>query len=148
MSASESTQTAQSIHQPPPISSPAWIRIPATDVPRAQKFYEEVFDWKFHDHSSAGYSVDKLAVFTIPGAPTLMGGIGKVEVEEGASPRKKGDGAILLYMRVQSVEETLAKAENAGGEVSKEKWTEGDHTQLGEFRDTEGNLVGVLKWVM
>ena len=61
-----------STHQSPAIGSPAWIRIPATDVPRAQKFYEEVFGWKFHDQSSAGYVPSKLAVFSIPGAPTLM----------------------------------------------------------------------------
>jgi hypothetical protein len=71
-SESTSTQTAQSTHQQPAIGSPAWIRIPASDVPRAQKFYQEVFGWKFHDHSKEGYAINKLAVFTIPGAPTLM----------------------------------------------------------------------------
>jgi predicted enzyme related to lactoylglutathione lyase len=71
-SESTSTQTAQSTHQQPAIGSPAWIRIPASNVPRAQKFYQEVFGWKFHDHSKEGYAVNKLAVFTIPGAPTLM----------------------------------------------------------------------------
>ena len=67
-------------------------------------------------------------------------------VEDGAAPRKTGDGAILLYLRVQDIEETLAKATSAGGVVVREKWVEGGHTQLGEFRDTEGNLVGVLTW--
>jgi len=71
-SESTSTQTAQITHQQPAIGSPAWIRIPASNVPRAQKFYQEVFGWKFHDHSKEGYAVNKLAVFTIPGAPTLM----------------------------------------------------------------------------
>jgi hypothetical protein len=69
---SESTQTqTQEIRQTPSLNSPAWIRIPATQVARAQKFYEEVFGWKFME-IQGGYAPDKLAVFTIPGAPTLM----------------------------------------------------------------------------
>jgi predicted enzyme related to lactoylglutathione lyase len=71
MSTSESTQTVQSTNQDPPIGTPAWIGIPATNILRAQKFYQEVFDWKFHNHYSGQYA-DRLSVFTIPGAPTLM----------------------------------------------------------------------------
>jgi hypothetical protein len=71
MSTSESTQTVQSTNQNPPIGTPAWIGIPATNILRAQKFYQEVFDWKFHNHYSGQYA-DRLSVFTIPGAPTLM----------------------------------------------------------------------------
>jgi predicted enzyme related to lactoylglutathione lyase len=55
---------------------------------------------------------------------------------------------MVLYMKVESVEETLDKAKSAEGEVVKEKWVEGGHTEMGEFRDTEGNLVGVLKWLI
>lgn len=67
------------------------------------------------------------------------------EAEE-AGGRKRGDGGIVMYTRVESVEDTLEKAKGAGGEVVKEMWIEGNHTQLGEFRDTEGNLVGILRW--
>ncbi len=71
-----------------------------------------------------------------------------MDEEEEVGPRKKGDGTILLYVSVQSVEETLEKAQNAGGEVVKQKSDDGEHMQLGYFQDTEGNLVGVLKWGM
>jgi uncharacterized protein len=67
-------------------------------------------------------------------------------VDDGAVSSTRGDGGIVLYMRVENVEATLEKAKVAGGGVVKEKWNEGGHTELGEFRDTEGNLVGVLKW--
>jgi predicted enzyme related to lactoylglutathione lyase len=73
-----------------------------------------------------------------------QGGIGFVEEQE--MENKKGERGIVLYMRVESVEGTLEKAKVAGGEVVKEMWVEGNHTQLGQFKDTEGNLVGVLKW--
>jgi predicted enzyme related to lactoylglutathione lyase len=69
--ASESTQTEiQDNHKPPAIGSPAWIGISATQVSRAKKFYEEVFGWKFM--SNTGNAPEKLAVFGIPGAPTLL----------------------------------------------------------------------------
>jgi predicted enzyme related to lactoylglutathione lyase len=69
--ASESTQTEiQDSHKPPAIGSPAWISISATQVSRAKKFYEEVFGWKFM--SNTGTAAEKLAVFGIPGAPTLL----------------------------------------------------------------------------
>jgi len=59
--------------QPPAIGVPAWIRIPATDVLRAKQFYKEVFYWEFYDYPTDDEAaVEELAVFTIPGAPTLI----------------------------------------------------------------------------
>jgi predicted enzyme related to lactoylglutathione lyase len=116
-------------------------------VPRAQKFYETVFGWKFMDHQDRGYAPDKLSIFRVPGLPTLMGGIGKVEGEGKVKGEREGEG-VLIYLMVESVKECLVRVEKEGGTVSKGMWVEGDHTELGEFRDTEGNLVGVLKWLI
>jgi len=69
-----------------------------------------------------------------------------VEVEEATGPRPTIDGAIMLYMKVESIKETLEKATSAGGMVVRQNGGEGDCLQMGEFRDTEGNLVGVVKW--
>ncbi|KIO24624.1 hypothetical protein M407DRAFT_244374, partial [Tulasnella calospora MUT 4182] len=55
--------------------------------------------------------------------------------------------AVLNYIKVAGVDETLKKVVEAGGKVVEEKWTEGNHTDMGTFEDTEGNLVGLLHWL-
>lgn len=57
-------------------------------------------------------------------------------------------GGVVNYILVQDVEATLQKVTAAGGKVVKEMWVEGTHTELGRFCDTEGNLGGVLKWLI
>jgi len=36
----------------------------------------------------------------------------------------------------------------AGGSVVMEKVADGDHTLRGRVSDTEGNVVGILKWLI
>lgn len=121
------------------------MRIPAFSVSRAQTFYEAVFDWKFRpSDTTQSYAADQLRIFHTPGS--AMGGIAKVYSEE--QEGKKKDGGIVVYMVVEDVKATLEKAKAAGGQVLKEMWIEGHHTELGEFKDSEGNLVGVLRWLI
>lgn len=58
------------------------------------------------------------------------------------------DDGVVLYVLVESVDIALGRVADFGGTVVKEKWVEGGHTELGEFRDTEGNLMGVMRWVI
>jgi len=52
------------------------------------------------------------------------------------------------YVLVADLDAALEKVKEAGGKVEREKWVEGGHTELGLYRDTEGNLGGVLKWLI
>lgn len=63
------------------------------------------------------------------------------ETNEG---KKEG---IIVYFMVEDVEATLKKVVDNGGKIKQEKRIEGGHTELGSFWDTEGNLVGVLRWL-
>jgi len=78
-----------------------------------------------------------------------MGALSLVSAPNGptteAAPRA---GGVVNHILVQDVEATLQKVAVAGGKVVKEKWVEGAHTELGQFCDTEGNLGGVLKWLI
>ncbi len=60
---------------------------------------------------------------------------------------KEGRKGITIYIMVEDVDACLAKAKDAGGVVTMEKFVEGGHTELGRFRDCEGNEVGVLRWL-
>jgi len=60
------------------------------------------------------------------------------------------DGATSLrvFTHVADVADTMKKVVEAGGEIVTDTWLEGDHTWLGIYKDTEGNVGGVLKWNM
>ncbi|KAF4635253.1 hypothetical protein G7Y89_g2855 [Cudoniella acicularis] len=132
----------------PSLNSPAWMRIPCTSVSRAEEFYSQVFGWKFMKTNPA-YPNDKLLVFSIPGS-ALMGALTRVDPDltPEVGPDDKKVRGIVVYLMVEDVETTLEKVAGAGGKVVQEKTTEGEHTELGSFMDTEENLVGVLRWLI
>lgn len=127
---------------PPPPNSFAFTSIPVLDLQRAQAFYSAVFSWTFQPQTSP----NQLIFFT---PSSIMGALSLVSAPNGltteAAPRA---GGVVNHILVQDVEATLQKVAVAGGKVVKEKWVEGAHTELGQFCDTEGNLGGVLKWLI
>ncbi|KIO24620.1 hypothetical protein M407DRAFT_25960 [Tulasnella calospora MUT 4182] len=114
----------------------AFMRISVSDIDRAEKFYSTVFGWVFQ---SKRYQ-STISVFKTGGQ--VMGSLHEHKDAGTKAP------AVLNYIKVASVEETLKKVVEAGGKVVEEKWTEGNHTDMGTFEDTEGNLVGLLHWLM
>jgi uncharacterized protein len=126
-------------HKRPSPGAFAFTTIPAHDIPRAQKFYASAFNWIF---------------WAAPGGVTIFNNGGEVmgrirSASEGtAGGEKGGKDGIVLYVLVEDVDETVKKIGEAGGEIVKAKWVEGNHTEMAEFRDTEGNRMGVLRWLM
>ncbi|KAG8911565.1 hypothetical protein FRC00_006241 [Tulasnella sp. 408] len=114
----------------------AFMRIYVSDIDRAEKFYSTVFGWVFQ---SQRYQ-STISVFKTGGQ--VMGSLHQNKDAGTKAP------SILNYIKVASVEETLKKVGEAGGKVVEEKWTEGGHTDMGTFEDSEGNLVGLLHWLM
>jgi uncharacterized protein len=133
---------------PPSLGAPCWISIPATDVGRAKRFYEAVFDWTFRappDAVAAAYPPSELAMFSIS-RPDIMGGIFKLDTEHKSKAPDAGAG-VIVYLLVDDIEAAFEKARKAGGSVVMEKVADGDHTLRGKVADTEGNVIGILKWL-
>jgi predicted enzyme related to lactoylglutathione lyase len=127
----------------PSLGTPCWVSIPANDVPRAKSFYEKVFDWKFRESpDAASYPATTFAMFYTP-TPILMGAIVKCDQD---TANKPGVG-IDIYLLVDDIEGTFEKAKSEGGGVAMEKVPDGDHTLRGKVTDTEGNVIGILKWL-
>jgi uncharacterized protein len=127
----------------PSINAPAWFSIPAKDVNRAKAFYEKVFDWNFRDSPDpVAYPPSNFAMFTTP-APSIKGGIIKVNEVKAVVD----DGAVLLYLRVEDIDSAFEKVKQAGGRVVQETIPEGNHTLRAKVADTEGNVIGILKWL-
>lgn len=103
------------------------------------KFYSEMFDWELHrsDDIPIDYAtIDRQENLAADGAG-IGGGIG------GGMPGYGGH--LTFYVMVDDVEATMAKAEELGGErVMGPDEVPGTPMVIGQIRDTDGNLVGVM----
>lgn len=102
--------------------------LPAEDLPRARKFYEGLFGWKFSGVPGMDY------FFIETGEGSLRGGMGKR-----GSPEQR----ITNYVGVASVDEHMRKVLDAGGRVLTPKMTVPGFGYLAICSDTEGNTFGL-----
>ena len=118
----------------------AFMRLMVDDIARAKSFYEQVFGWIFQ---SEAYKPTILVFKTggqVMGAMHLR--------DSGAGPAAGASLPIQIYIKVEDVAATLKKVEEAGGKVITDKFNEGGHTDMGEVEDSEGNRIGLLRWLM
>ncbi|KIW66258.1 hypothetical protein PV04_08457 [Phialophora macrospora] len=129
---------------PPKDGTPCWINVLATDVERAKAFYSTVFNWSFNrTTTSEGQPLDpaEIAMFEVPGQPSLNGGITRVSESEWASSH--GKGGVVLYLYVDDINPYEKKIVGAGGKKMTEIMPEGDRAVMQHFEDTEGNYLGI-----
>jgi predicted enzyme related to lactoylglutathione lyase len=98
---------------------------------KIKAFYSRVFDWTFHQSGMEGYTL--IDTGKDPG-----GGMMQKAAESPAS-------ALNVYFKVDSVDETLAKVQRAGGQVLVPKTPIQDVGAFGMFSDPEGVVVGVYE---
>lgn len=117
------------------------FEIPADDVERAKKFYENIFGWeiKKFDYPGEPYwgvhaaETDEKNMVKKPGM--INGGMMKRQ--------KKGQG-VVNYISVDSIDSKLDEIKKLGGKIVVEK------TEIAPgmgwvamFKDSEGNLMGL-----
>jgi predicted enzyme related to lactoylglutathione lyase len=110
-----------------------WFEIPATDLERATAFYEAVFDITFTSEESPEGQQKSL----------FPGGIGSIA--QGPDWTSSKDGIVVYLDGGDDLQVILDRVVANGGTVVEPKQpvtaTQG---YWGRFRDTEGNLIGVL----
>lgn len=112
-----------------------WISIPAADVPRAVKFYNQVFDLKLEINEEMGHPMAFL-----PGDQQSYGAMGAIS----AGPTPPGlDGAIAFFACDGDLSNALGRVESAGGKVLEQKTPIGPYGFVAQFRDSEGNRIGL-----
>jgi len=113
-----------------------WFEISASDISRAKKFYETIFDIEMQDQEMMGM---QMAFF--PGDMT-----GKVSggLVQGPMHKPSADGAKIYLNGNPDLGNALGKVEAAGGKVlmPKTKITD-DIGYMAFFSDTEGNTVAL-----
>jgi predicted enzyme related to lactoylglutathione lyase len=112
-----------------------WIEIPAIDLDRAQKFYEEVLGLELERHTMGPLEMAWFPwIEDAVGSPASL-----VKMEEFYKPSTDG---VLIYFTSPSgdVDNELARVEQAGGKLLRPKTHISDeHGYYGLLLDTEGN---------
>lgn len=115
------------------------FEIPAKSKEESKKFYEDVFGWKYVDMDEMNYTVvhtsevDEENMPTMPGA--VNGGMMTAEDNGGLNP--------VLVVYVPNLEDSVAKIEEAGGEIIMPKTKVGDMGFYLRFKDTAGVVMGL-----
>jgi uncharacterized protein len=108
------------------------------DGEKLQRYYAELFGWNVNADNPMQYGmVDAKDNKTVSGDTGIGGGVG--QGPEGY------DGHATFYVAVPDVEEALQKAESLGGTRVMGPENIMDMVELGQFKDPEGNLIGLVK---
>jgi len=106
------------------------------DGDRLQSYYAELFDWNVDAGNPMKYGIVKGE-----DNPAEMGSIGG-----GIATGPDGyEGHVTFYVGVPDIEAALQKAEELGGTrvMGPEKIM--DQVELGQFKDPEGHLIGLVR---
>lgn len=115
-----------------------WFEIPVTDMDRARKFYESVFDIKIHLED-----FNELKMGWFPWAEGKPGAAGSLVLHKDWYQPSVSLGP-LLYFSSEDVQYHIDKIERAGGKVLQPKTLiKEDIGYMGVFIDTEGNRIAL-----
>lgn len=117
----------------------SWFEIPATDLDRAQKFYEALFGINLIPMDMPNI---KMRMFPIDDP---MNGIGGAVVDSGGFHKPSATDGPLVYLNGNpDVQQVLDKVADAGGTVMVPK-TEisPEYGFMAVILDTEGNRIGL-----
>ncbi|HMU47667.1 MAG TPA: VOC family protein [Chitinophagaceae bacterium] len=117
----------------------SWFEIPATDLARAQKFYETIFEVSLNPLDLPNI---KMRMFPIDNP---MAGIGGAVVDSGGFHKPSVTDGPLIYLNGNpDVQNILNRVEAAGGKIMVPK-TEisPEYGYMAVIIDTEGNRIGL-----
>jgi predicted enzyme related to lactoylglutathione lyase len=114
-----------------------WFEIPVTDMVRAKKFYETVFNIAIAVHD-----LDGLVMGWFPSVPGKSGAMGSL-VQHGMYIPSATKGP-LLYFSCKDLSIELNRVEGAGGIILQaKKAISEDHGYMALIKDTEGNRIAL-----
>ncbi len=117
----------------------SWFEIPATDLTRAQKFYETIFGIQLMPMDMGHI---KMRMFPLDDMMTQVGG---ALVDSGGFHKPSATDGPLIYLNGNpDVQNVLDKVEAAGGSIAVPKTQiSPEYGYMAVFIDTEGNRIGL-----
>lgn len=113
------------------------FEIPADNVDRAQKFYEEVFGWKITHVPEMNYFIVHTVDVDEKMMPKEVGAI------NGGITKRESNESVVIVIGVPSIDDHIKKAEEKGAKVVMPKMNVGDMGFYAKIEDTEGNVIGI-----
>ena len=113
-----------------------WFEIPATDIKRAKKFYETVFN----------ITMDGMEMGDMKSAMFPMeGGSGKANgcLSQSAMHKPSMTGCVIYLNADPDLSDALGRVEKAGGKVTMPKTGIGPNGFMAFFVDSEGNQMAM-----
>jgi predicted enzyme related to lactoylglutathione lyase len=118
----------------------AHFSINANDLPRARRFYENVFGWKFQAWGPPGFYMIETGVSAA--TPLLLGSLQqRRELVPGVPMR-----GFECTISVSDIHATAAAVESNGGAIVMQICTLAGIGRLLFFQDPEGNLAGAMQY--
>ncbi len=106
------------------------------DGDKLQSFYSDLFGWEINADNRMKYGM-------VSREDNLDQGIG---IGGGIGPgREGGDSWVTFYVSVDDVEEGLKRAESLGGTRVMGPADVPEGPTVGQFKDPEGHLIGLVK---
>jgi len=107
------------------------------DGDKLKKHYSELFGWEIDSNNEMSYGMVSREGNQAPDGLGIGGGIG-------AGPEGY-EGHVTFYVAVDDIEEALQKAESLGGTRVMGPERIMDMLDLGQFKDPEGHLIGLVQ---
>jgi len=113
-----------------------WFEIPVSDISRAKKFYESIFNIEL-----GNMEMDGMKIASFP----YSGGSGKANgaIVQSENHVPSTDGSVVYLNANPNLSIVLDRIEKAGGTVAAPKMSIGENGHIAFMIDTEGNKVGL-----
>ena len=107
-----------------------YIDIPAEDVMISSTFYKNVFNWSIRTRGDGNVAFDD--------------GVGQVSGTWSLKREPSRSPGLLIYIMVDSVEETIQKVINSGGKITQPVGADAPEITA-RFEDPAGNILGLYQ---
>src|SRR5689334_2957928 len=107
-----------------------YVEIPSKDAKASSEFYQRVFGWKIRTRGD--------------GATAFDDGVGEVSGAFVKGRKPSAEVGALVYVMVNSVEETIQKIIDAGGKIVQPMGADAPEITA-RFKDLDGNIFGLYQ---